>query len=164
MPIRTAFKSQYHSALTMLRQTITQCPDELWLDPTPVNRYWHIAYHTLFFTHLYLHRRHEDFVPWNKGREHFEHFGQVPYPPHHSPQREPPYTKIELLEFADFIETQLDERLHAMDLDADDCGFRWYHMPKLEHQIMNIRHLQHHAGQLADRLRRHADIATDWRG
>lgn len=164
MDIRAALKSQYRSALAMLRQAIERCPDELWLDPSVTNRYWNIAYHTLFFTHLYLQPERKDFAPWTKGREHFEHLGKVPYPPHHSPVREPSYTRAEMLEYADFIESQLDEKIDSMDLDAGDCGFSWYHMPKLDHQIMNIRHLQHHAAQLADRLRQHANIATDWRG
>jgi hypothetical protein len=36
-------------------------------------------------------------------------------------------------------------------------------MPKLDHQLMNVRHIQHHVGQLDDRLRLvGADL--DWAG
>jgi hypothetical protein len=35
-------------------------------------------------------------------------------------------------------------------------------MRKLDHEILSIRHLQHHAGQLADRLRREAGIGVRW--
>ena len=40
-----------------------------------------------------------------------------------------------------------------LDLDAWECGFPWYRLPKLDHQINNIRHIQHHAALLAGRLR-----------
>jgi len=33
----------------------------------------------------------------------------------------------------------------GLDLSAPQCGFPWYKMPTLEHQIVNIRHIQHHA-------------------
>lgn len=52
--LRTILKSQYHAALAMLRETIEQCPDDLWLATQHTNSFWQVAYHTLYFTHLYL--------------------------------------------------------------------------------------------------------------
>jgi hypothetical protein len=37
-------------------------------------------------------------------------------------------------------------------------------MPTLEHQIVNIRHIQHHAAALSSRLRRSAGIGVNWVG
>jgi hypothetical protein len=37
-------------------------------------------------------------------------------------------------------------------------------MSTLEHQIVNIRHIQHHAASLGSRLRRSAGIAINWVG
>jgi hypothetical protein len=37
-------------------------------------------------------------------------------------------------------------------------------MSKLEHQFVNIRHIQLHGAQLADRLRSAADIGIKWVG
>jgi len=48
----------------------------------------------------------------------------------------------------------------VLDLDSAESGFSWYQMSKLEHQLVNIRHIQHHGAQLADRLRSAADIAS----
>ena len=39
-----------------------------------------------------------------------------------------------------------------------------YKLPKLEHQIVNIRHIEHHMAQLADRLRSSAGIGIQWVG
>jgi hypothetical protein len=43
--------------------------------------------------------------------------------------------------------------LDKLDLENSQSGFPWYRMSKLEHQLVNLRHIQHHAAQLADRLR-----------
>jgi antitoxin (DNA-binding transcriptional repressor) of toxin-antitoxin stability system len=37
-------------------------------------------------------------------------------------------------------------------------------MSKLEHQLVNIRHIQHHTAQLMDRLRASEDIGVKWVG
>jgi hypothetical protein len=34
-------------------------------------------------------------------------------------------------------------------------------MPKLEHWMVNIRHIQHHTAQLEDRLRARAGLGID---
>jgi hypothetical protein len=58
----------------------------------------------------------------------------------------------------------IDAGVDRLDLSAPQCGFPWYQMPTLEHQIVNIRHIQHHAAALASRLRRSAGIAIQWVG
>ncbi len=53
--LRSALKSQYHASLAMLRTAIRACPEDLWSSSDGhANRYWRIAYHTLYYTHLYL--------------------------------------------------------------------------------------------------------------
>jgi len=31
-----------------------------------------------------------------------------------------------------------------------ESGFSWYSIPKLDHQLLNLRHLQGHVGQLSE--------------
>jgi len=77
MNVRAALKGQYHAALAMLKQAIEQCPDELW-DGGQAVPFWQVAYHTLYYTHLYLQQREEDFRPWeHHGKEHHD----LPWPP-----------------------------------------------------------------------------------
>src|SRR5262245_21068131 len=64
---KNALKNQYHSALAMLRESIEQCSEEMWFSEKHVNAFWQIAYHTLFFTHIYLQVDEAAFQPW---REH----------------------------------------------------------------------------------------------
>ncbi len=54
MNVQAALKGQYHAAMSMLRETIEKCPDEMWAGGDYAVPFWHVAYHTLFFTHLYL--------------------------------------------------------------------------------------------------------------
>jgi hypothetical protein len=51
-----------------------------------------------------------------------------------------------------------------MNVQARDCGFSWYQLPKLDHQINNIRHVQHHAAMLAGRLRLAQGTDVEWVG
>ena len=46
----------------------------------------------------------------------------------------------------------VDPQIDKIDLSALESGFNWYTIPKLDHVILNIRHIQEHAGQLRDRL------------
>ena len=54
MSYTDAIISQYLASLEMLRHVITGCPEDLWDRVEDGNRSWHIAYHALFYTHLYL--------------------------------------------------------------------------------------------------------------
>jgi hypothetical protein len=47
----------------------------------------------------------------------------------------------------------------SLDFDAPS-GFFWLPFSKLELQLYNIRHVQHHTGQLIDRLRTVAGIGV----
>jgi hypothetical protein len=46
--------SQYLASLEMLKEAISKCPEKLWNNPEDKTKFWHLAYHALFYTHLYL--------------------------------------------------------------------------------------------------------------
>jgi hypothetical protein len=56
----------------------------------------------------------------------------------------------------------VDDAVDALDLDDPQSGFSWYKVPKMEHQIINIRHIQYHQAQLADRLRVATGTGIGW--
>ncbi|MBN1642521.1 MAG: DinB family protein [Anaerolineae bacterium] len=158
-----AIRSQYHASLTMLAEAVSKCPDPLWDDREHPNRFWQIAYHALFYTHLYLQERVEAFVPWSKHRRGYERLGSLPVPPHPDAASVEPYAKQDLLAYLSICRDEVDERVPALNLEAES-GFHWLPFDKLELQFYNIRHLQHHVGQLADRLRSEAAIGLGWVG
>jgi hypothetical protein len=164
MDVRAALKGQYHASLAMLKQAIEQCPDDLWNGgPYPI-AFWRVAYHTLFFTHLFLQPNEEAFRAWEHHRTEYQFLGVLPFPPHRPPKIGAPYSKAQILDYWQTCDQMVDVAVDQMDLDAQECGFPWYRLPKLDHQIVNIRHVQHHAALLAGRLRSAADIDIRWLG
>jgi hypothetical protein len=166
-PVRTALKSQYHAALGMLRQTIEQCPDDLWLSTEHRNAYWQVAYHVLYFAHVYLMPDEAAFRPWEGHQSEVQNPDalQRRVDPNSSlPPIPKPYPKSQVLAYWSICDAMVDPALDALDLSSPDSGFTWYRMPKLEHQIVNIRHIEHHMAQLADRLRLATDTGTRWIG
>lgn len=160
-------KNQYHASLAMLYDTIAQCPDDLWYSQIPTNAYWQVAYHALFFAHLYLMPGESAFQPWAKHQTNNQNpdgIGGPPDPASTLPLIPSPYCRTDALEYWEFIDDHVDEWFDALDLDAGASGFPWYKTSKLDHQLVNIRHIQHHAAQLADRLRAHSNIGTKWAG
>jgi hypothetical protein len=163
MNIKTVIKSQYYASLEMLKQVIINCPEPLWDDVTKKNRFWHIAFHALFYTHLYLQPAEQDFVPWKKHRQNYEFMGPLPWPPHDEPDIDEPYNKEDVLEYLEICRQQVEAQLSTLDLEADS-GFDWIPLNKLELQFYTIRHIQHHAGELCERLGETANIDIDWVG
>ena len=165
--LRSALKSQYHAALAMLRETIQRCPDDTWSNDEHLNSCWQIAYHTLFFTHLYMQRNEAAFVPWAFHQSDVQHPDGMtgPTDPDSAlPLIPQPYTKEQVLEYWSVCDRMVDDAVDDLDLNSQESGFGWYKVPKLEHQLINIRHIQHGAAQLADRLRSAANVGIEWVG
>ncbi len=160
MDVREVVQPQYRASLEMLGEAISRCPDSVWDDSGHKNRFWHIAYHTLFFTHLYLQKSEKDFVAWSKHRNEYQFLGPLPWPPHNEPDIGEPYSKEDVLEYLEVCRGEVEEKISSVDWEAES-GFHWLRFGKLELQFYNIRHIQHHAGQLADRLRKEG-IGIRW--
>ena len=68
-----------------------------------------------------------------------------------------------MLEFLGVCEARVAEMVAALEFAAPS-GFHWLPMNKLELQLYNIRHIQTHAGELAERLSQRAGIDVAWVG
>src|SRR6478672_4436980 len=147
---RSVLKSQYHASLAMLREAIERCPADEWSNTNHKNAFWQLAYHTLFYTHLYLQRDEAAFQRWAHHRGGDDGIAGAPY------------SQAQVLEYWSFCDGIVDAAVDGLDLDSAESGFRWYRMSKLEHQFVNIRHIQHHGAQLIDRVRSAADIGIRW--
>jgi hypothetical protein len=165
--LRAALGSQYHAALAMLREVVERYPEERWEADRRVNAPWQLAYHSLFFTHLYLQPEVAAFRPWKGHRSQVQHEDGIAGPAdpgNDLPLIPDPYTKAQVLEYLAFCDALVDEAVAALDLLSPQSGFHWYPIGKLEHQLVNLRHVQHHTAQLADRLRNDAGLGTRWVG
>jgi hypothetical protein len=170
--LRPILKNQIHAALAMLREGIERCPDDLWTDDGHPNAVWQLAYHTLYFTHMYLGPDHEAFRPWSEHRGDVQNPDGIAGPPEPGDPRPlvpQPYTREQVLAYWRWCDGWVDDAVDALDLASPESGFPWYRMSKLEHQLVNLRHVQHHAAQIADRLRNWSrrsggDIGVRWVG
>lgn len=163
--VRDALKRQYHAGLAMLRGAVERFPADRWTEPVAGSAFWQVAYHALFFTHFYLHSRAEVFEPFPGHQHAVQHADGLAGPADAAsalPLLPEPYTKEHVLAFADHLISTLDESVDALDLEAQDSGFAWYPLSKLEHQLVNLRHLSHHTGQLLERHRAVTDSGIDW--
>jgi hypothetical protein len=163
--LRRALREQYHAGLAMLAQCVERCPEEMWTEGEHPRTFWRVAFHAAFFTHLYLGQNEEAFVPW-PGRREGVHHGLWHRPwevePYELPKGAEGYDRGEIVEYIGFIGGLIDPTVDALDLDSGETGFSWYRgMSKLSHQILNLRHLQGHVGQLSERLMARG-IDTDW--
>ena len=158
-----AIRSQYLATLAMLAQAVEKCPDKLWNAPSDQAKFWQIAYHGLFYTHLYLQPSEADFTPWVNHRADYQFMGPIPWDNNRLPQIGAPYTKADILAYVAFCRQAVDRQVPALDFSASS-GFSWIPMNKFELQIYNIRHLQQHAGELMERLGSRAGISGDWVG
>ena len=165
--LRNVLKSQYHASLAMLRSTIENCPDDLWYSEVPKAPYWQHAYHVLYFTHLYWQPDEAAFRPWEGEQSNVQYPDAIPgdpIPDSTLPLTPQPYTRDQVLAYWEHCDQMVDAAVDALDLNSPESGFSWYKISKLEHQFVNLRHLEHHMATLAGRLRDFSDLGTRWVG
>lgn len=164
---QTVIGRQFAAAIRMLRSAVEACPDHLWDDHAHGTPFWHLAYHALFYTDFYLSDDAEGFQArdFHVDKANFlpgdyqQHGGVVTTP-------EKAFGRDQLLEYADHCLRKSDETFKKLtDKRAlERCGFPWYNLNVGEFLLNNLRHTQHHTGQLAVLLRRHANIGVGWLG
>lgn len=164
---QTVIGRQFAAAVQMIKSAIEVCPDDLWDDRSDGSPFWHIAYHALFFTDLYLSKDEKGFqaMDYHEDKAHFlpgdyQEFGGVVGTPERA------FTKDQLRTYAELCLRKCEETFRELtdERALERCGFWWYELNVGEFLLNNLRHAQHHAGQLALLLRRHADIGTEWLG
>jgi hypothetical protein len=170
MDLRTALKEQYHAALAMLDECVEKCPDDLWLQGEHPRPFWRIAWHTVYFTHNYLVQTEDDFnasaAGWPTRIRTALGVGEtqkaIAVEPYELPEGVEPLSKADMREYIAYVDGLLDRTIDGLDLDRDDTGFSWYpNMSKLSHELMNLRHIQGHVGQLSELLMA-SGIDTEW--
>jgi len=152
--------SQYHASLKMLSNAIDRCPDQLWGDTNYQNSFRRIAYHTLHYTALYLAENEAHFSPWRYHVPLFHRLGE-PLSAQIAEEDIPGYTKENLLAYTSAIRNTVAEKIRGFELTCQS-GFDWLPMNNLELLLYNLRHLQHHTGQLVERLHQNGITGIAW--
>jgi hypothetical protein len=152
--IITSLDHQYAASLDMLRNIVSLYADGPWYRNEPnLPPSWQIAYHATFFTNIYAAPSHATICTWGEERDGYENLADS--------SRKSPYRVEEMLEFIDCVGASIPIYLVDLDLEAD-CWPKWYSMNTLTFQLNNLRHLQHHTGQLVERLKACNPIQSPW--
>ena len=164
--LRRALQEQYLAALAMLADCVARCPDDLWTAGTPPRTFWRVALHAAYFAHLYLGQDVAAFRPYDGAPADYQDLWDPArdVEPYELPESVAPLSRRETRDYIAFVAGLVGPTLAALDLDAPETGFPWYPgMSKLSHELLSVRHLQGHVGQLSERLMPHG-IDTAWVG
>src|SRR4051794_35439402 len=139
--------TQYEAALAMLKQCVAACPAEHFEGKVATGTFRWVAYHTLFFTDLYLTRDEQSFQRRDLHARGGDELGD---------QMTQGLSQPETLEYLAICRQKAIDTLAAEKPEsfAGPCGFSWRRFSRGELHVYNIRHIQHHTGQLSAFLRR----------
>ncbi|HEY7389993.1 MAG TPA: DinB family protein [Bryobacteraceae bacterium] len=151
---------QLGAAIDMLSNAVEACPEQVWSAPAREGHrhteFWYIAFHTLFFLDLYLSGSLDGFAPPAPfGLEELDPAGIIP---------ERPYTKHDLTKYVAHCREKCRSVIRGMNGHAAErrCHFDWLDISFGELQLVSLRHVQHHAGQLNLILRQTGNAPPRW--
>ena len=161
--LKTVLTRQYEASLCMLDGCVRRCPAEHWEGKIGNGTFRQVAYHTLFFTDLYLSRAKaalEQREVHRRGGT--RRIGADP---------DGGLAKAETRAYLAVCRSKAVETLAAETLESlqGPSGFSKLRFSRGELHLYNIRHVQHHTGQLSAYLRRVADdgkgswVKSGWR-
>ena len=174
---------QYHGGLTMLRNAINNCPDDLWNDRSQNEApFWQHVMHTLFFTRLYCCDSFpseqslataSDFMSlvhgtplkdWSEAEQQRLRDSMGPLTEHGSTYPRIP-SKAEMLEYLDKTDAMVASSLKQVAARGlDERGpIPWIPESRADLLLYNMRHVQHHVGRLHSMLGRKG-IKAKWVG
>ena len=136
---------QFAAAIDMFQNALEKCPDELWDNQEEgAYRFWYWAYHTLFWTDYYLDTEPQNFAPPESyNMSEFDPEGKMP---------DSVYTKEELVKYTEHCREKLRKLMREFDADPAMMDREWRNDRRsyslFEMALYNMRHVQHHTGQL----------------
>ncbi len=151
--IQESLWKQFGASIDMLENAIVSCPENHW---NTDRKFWYNAYHCLFFLDYYLTLSPRHFAP--------------PHPftlsEFEDSMPERVYSRSELLSYLNSCRKKCHGLIH--DLTIDQLEDRWMNTSGtmdysiFEILLYNMRHVQHHVGQLNLMLRISINKAPNW--
>jgi hypothetical protein len=154
--LKTMIWHEFGASIDMLENAMRVCPEAVWGDRSLRPEFWYVAFHTLFFLDLYLSDTDAGFSPPAPFTlDEMDERGLLP---------ERVYTKEELREYLEHGREKCRKTIAVMTEEraGQRCGFSWLEMSVAESLLYNMRHVQHHVGQLNMILRQKTDSAPRW--
>jgi hypothetical protein len=160
--VKTILFGQFEAALCMLNDCVRKCPPEQWEGKIANDSFRQVAYHTAFYVDYYLSPNEHAFQIREWNRRGGDERGTT---------ASPGLSGDETLTYLAVCRQKLVETLAAETLESlqGPSGFSRLPFTRGELHVYNLRHLQHHAGQLSAYLRRIVEdgerwwVSTGWR-
>ncbi len=139
--------AQFEAALCMFNDCIKKCPEEHWDGVIGKESFGKVAYHVLFFVELYLSPNEAAFTLRELHRRGGDELSSTAF--------SNGLSKTETLAYAAFCRQKALEVFAAETAESwqRESGFSWLPLSRGELHLYNIRHVQHHTGQLSAFLR-----------
>jgi uncharacterized damage-inducible protein DinB len=151
--LTTILSSQFEASLCMMHHCIKACPPSGWEGKIANATFRQVAYHTLFFVDFYLSPSAESFELRDLHRQGGDERGPTLSQGLDQAQTLS-YVSICRRKALDTLASETEQMLQG------PCGFP-RKLSRGELHIYNIRHIQHHTGQLSAHLRRLDPTLTD---
>lgn len=154
--IKIYLLSQFSAAIKMLENAIDLCPQDVWNQKNDFFDFWYISYHTIFWLDFYLTPIPENFQPYlNFGLTELDPEGILP---------ERVYSKDELKVYLEHCKEKSKSVILKLDKQVADNSYKFgtLEIPFYELILYNMRHIQHHTGQLNLILRQQINSAPKW--
>jgi hypothetical protein len=154
--VKTILTGQFEASICMLNECVRKCPREHWEGKIANDSFRQVAYHTLFFVDLYLSPNEAAFTL----RDFHERGGDERL----STAPSTGLAKDETLVYLAICRQKALETLAAETAESlqRQSGFSWLPFTRGELHLSNIRHVQHHTGQLSAYLRRIVEDGERW--
>jgi hypothetical protein len=155
--LKTSVWQQFGAAMDMFEDAIQLCPEHLWtaalwkdIEDARYGHFWFVAYHTLFWTDLFLTGSQQGFAP--------------PPPFIRGKLPEKPYTKDQIRAYLDDCRRKCQSTIEGLtdEKARQVCVFEWMQPTFLELQLYSMRHVQEHGAQLNLFLGQHDITGMDW--
>jgi hypothetical protein len=156
---------QYEASLCTLNFAIVRCPDASWHERVANWKYCQAVFHAVFFADYYLSPT-EDKEAFKRQPFHLEN--KDVFRDYEELEDRPQvllYEKPWMLGYVQNVRRKAQQTIEseaASEALGGPSGFSWRKCTRAELHVYNIRHIQHHAAQLALRLRLDANIDVPW--
>jgi hypothetical protein len=161
--VKTILTGQFEASLCMLNECIQKCPHEHWEGKIANDTIRQVAYHTLFYVDLYLSPGEEAFQLRDCHHRGGDERSSTSASTGLAKDESLSYLAICRQKALDTLACETPESLQR------ESGFSWLPFSRGELHLYNIRHVQHHTGQLSAYLRRIVQdderwwVKTGWR-
>lgn len=159
---KESLQSQFLATLKMFAHGIESLDDRRWRAPVVNMSLNQVAFHTLFFTDLYLSENIEAAQSQDFHSANADVFAG--YEELADDSQRGDYERKFIESYLAFLEQKVTRVLDAETVESLQAPseFEWLEMPRAEIHLYNVRHIQYHAGQLGLLVRQENEAGLPW--